>query len=135
MPSNSTCPNFDVYQFTGSFLVAQECANSIVRRRERNGKPPAGQKTTTGTIVFIGSIATHIFTTVQNISCHSASKAAVRRLVKPLAMELAPCGIRVNSLSPGYTDDGYDAWSPSEAAETCGAVCERNVVWEDWVSR
>lgn len=38
----------------------------------------------------------------QNISVYSASKAAVRGLVKPLAVELAPFGIRVNSLSPGY---------------------------------
>jgi sorbose reductase len=62
----------------------------------------AGQEATTGTIVFTGSIASHISAAVQNISCYSASKAAVRGLVKPLSMELAPYGIRVNSLSPGY---------------------------------
>jgi sorbose reductase len=39
---------------------------------------------------------------MQSISCYSASEAAVRGLVKPLAMELAPYGIRVNPLSPGY---------------------------------
>jgi sorbose reductase len=89
-------------QFTGSFLVAQACANSMVRRREKEGKPAAGQETTTGNIVFIGSIATHISTAVQTISCYSASKAAVRGLVKPLAYELGQYGIRVNSLSPGY---------------------------------
>ena len=73
----------------------------MARRLEKNGKPPAGQENTTGTIVFIGSIATHISTAVQSISCYSASKAAVRGPVKPLAMELAPYGIRVNLLSPG----------------------------------
>jgi sorbose reductase len=55
-----------------------------------------------GSIVFIASIATHISTTVQRISTYSATKAAIRGLVKPLAMELAEYGIRVNSLSPGY---------------------------------
>jgi sorbose reductase len=69
---------------------------------QRNGEPLARQETTIGTIVFIGSVATHISTAVQNISCYSASKAAVRGLVKPLVIELAPYGIRVNSLSPGY---------------------------------
>jgi sorbose reductase len=74
----------------------------MARHRKQGGKPPAGQETTTGTIALIGSIATHISTTVQNISCCSASKAAVRGFFKPLAMEPAPYGIRVNSLSPGY---------------------------------
>lgn len=39
--------------------------------------------------------------TVQNISAYTASKAAVRGLVKPLALELAPHGLRFTSLSPG----------------------------------
>ncbi|KAK4986994.1 hypothetical protein LTR50_004946 [Elasticomyces elasticus] len=91
--------------FIGSFLVAQACANAMVRKRERKyGKsaPPRGEETTNGSIVFVTSIATHIASTAQQISCYTASKAAVRGLVKPLAMELAQYGIRVNSLSPGY---------------------------------
>lgn len=57
---------------------------------------------TNGSILFITSIATHIPSSAQRISAYSASKSAVRGLVRPLAMELAPYGIRVNSLSPGY---------------------------------
>ena len=88
--------------FTGSFLVAQATANSMVRRYQSiHGSNPASEPST-GTIVFIASIATYISTSVQNISCYTASKSAVKGLVKPLAMELAPYGIRVNSLSPGY---------------------------------
>lgn len=74
----------------------------VRRRKQMDSVPPIGHDTSIGNIVFIGSIATHISTTVQNISCYAASKAAVRGLVKPLAMELAQYGIRVNSLSPGY---------------------------------
>ena len=89
-------------KLTGSFLVAQAAANCMVERyRSIHGSKPASEAST-GTIVFIASIATYISTTVQNISCYTASKSAIKGLVKPLAMELAPYGIRVNSLSPGY---------------------------------
>ncbi|CAH0044294.1 unnamed protein product [Clonostachys solani] len=91
---------FDV-NFKGSFLVAQACANAMFRKLGPSGKPAAGQETSNGCIVFIASVATHIGTAVQNISVYTASKAAVRGLVKPMAMELAQYGIRVNSLSPG----------------------------------
>ncbi|CAK7236320.1 hypothetical protein SCUCBS95973_009568 [Sporothrix curviconia] len=93
--------------FVGSFLVAQACAQAMVRQHKKtNGDAPAAagtpvNNTTAGSIVFIGSVASHVPTTVQNISVYCASKSAVRGLVKPLAMELAPYGIRVNSLSPG----------------------------------
>lgn len=96
----NTC-SLSLNQFVGSFLVAQACANAMVRKRQRLGPPAPGTETSTGSIVFIGSVASHIPTVVQNISVYSASKSAVRGLVKPLAMELAPYGIRVNSLSPG----------------------------------
>jgi NAD(P)-dependent dehydrogenase (short-subunit alcohol dehydrogenase family) len=87
----------------GSFLVAQACANAMVERyKSQHGDAPA-KDATTGSIVFIASIATYIASTAQQISCYTASKAAIKGLVKPVAMELSPYGIRVNSLSPGYT--------------------------------
>lgn len=94
--------------FTGSFLVAQACANSMIRRLSWTVSMDPSFSTTIdpskrgGSIVFVGSIATHIASTAQNISAYTASKGAVRSLVKPLAMELGRYGIRVNSLSPGY---------------------------------
>jgi NAD(P)-dependent dehydrogenase (short-subunit alcohol dehydrogenase family) len=36
------------------------------------------------------------------LSAYSASKGAVRMLCTELGVELAPVGIRVNSISPGY---------------------------------
>ena len=90
--------------FNGSFLVAQACANSMVRRLKTSDLDAlqVDPSEAGGSIVFIASIATHIASSVQQISAYVASKSAVRGLVKPLAMELAPYGIRVNSLSPGY---------------------------------
>ncbi|GAW19158.1 hypothetical protein ANO14919_086420 [Xylariales sp. No.14919] len=87
--------------FVGSFLVAQACAHAMVRNRERSGPVASGEETSNGSIIFIASILSHMSTAVQNLSVYSASKAAVRGLVKPMAMELAPYGIRVNSISPG----------------------------------
>jgi glucose 1-dehydrogenase len=51
-----------------------------------------------GAIVFVSSLHDHI---VRRHPPYSASKAAVSMLVKELATELAPYGIRVNAVSPG----------------------------------
>lgn len=88
--------------FTGSFLVAQACANSMVRRYAGASGDKHASEPTTGSIVFVASIATYIASSAQQISCYTASKAAIKGLIKPLAMELSRYGIRVNSLSPGY---------------------------------
>jgi sorbose reductase len=89
--------------FYGSFLIAQACAASMIARVKASDRPgPVDLAADGGCIVFIGSISTHIPSIAQNISAYVGSKAAVFGLVKPLAVELAPFGIRVNSVSPGY---------------------------------
>lgn len=89
--------------FKGSFFVAQACAASMIKRIERSSSTmPIDPSADGGSIVFIASISTHIPSIAQNISAYVGSKEAIRGLVKPLAIELAPYGIRVNSLSPGY---------------------------------
>ena len=47
--------------------------------------------------------ATYISTIVQHTLAYIFSKPANSRLMKTIAMELAPRGIRLNSLSPGYS--------------------------------
>src|SRR3954447_15865637 len=51
-----------------------------------------------GSVVFVSSLHDHVIRTRPH---YSASKAAVAMLVKELAQELGPSGIRVNAVSPG----------------------------------
>jgi NAD(P)-dependent dehydrogenase (short-subunit alcohol dehydrogenase family) len=51
-----------------------------------------------GSVVFVSSLHDHVIRTRPH---YSASKAAVAMLVKELAQELGPAGIRVNAVSPG----------------------------------
>jgi NAD(P)-dependent dehydrogenase (short-subunit alcohol dehydrogenase family) len=58
--------------------------------------------TTGASIVLVGSVGGQLGT--PGYSVYNASKAAVRSLARSLTAELAPRGIRVNTLSPGPTD-------------------------------
>lgn len=56
-----------------------------------------------GRIVAIGSMSgNHIINTPMRISHYHAAKGGVRALVRALAVEWGPRGVRVNALSPGY---------------------------------
>ena len=62
------------------------------------------------------------------ISAYSASKAALRSMVRSLARELLPRGIRVNAVSPGPIETGIlDKTLPREAvSQTKQAMSEEN---------
>src|SRR5262249_17700668 len=63
-----------------------------------------------GAIVNIASI--DAYATDGTFASYSASKAAVLALTRQAATELAPHGIRVNSVSPGWTLTAMAAGSP-----------------------
>lgn len=74
----------------GSLFTAQLAAK-IMRQQNR-----------AGSIVLIASSAAHGPTPSRCMPVYSASKGAIKTAVQSLAVELAPLGIRVNSLSPGF---------------------------------
>jgi NAD(P)-dependent dehydrogenase (short-subunit alcohol dehydrogenase family) len=56
-----------------------------------------------GKIINTASMSGHISNTPQNQAAYNTSKAGVLHLTRSLAAEWAPQNIRVNSISPGYT--------------------------------
>ncbi len=73
----------------GAFIVAQAAAARMVRRGG-------------GAIVGLSGISTHLGT--PDRAHVSASKAGLEGLMRALAVELAPHGIRCNSVAPGSID-------------------------------
>ena len=59
--------------------------------------------TTHGSIIIIASPQAYFAVRTHNSTAYAASKAAVAGMVPEMAKELAPYGIRVNCIMPGYT--------------------------------
>ena len=95
---------------TGQFL----CAREAVREFKRRGVVPAVSRAA-GKILCISSV--HELIPWAGHANYAASKGGVLMMMKTLAQEVAPHGIRVNSIAPGAvrTPINRGAWSTPEA--------------------
>ena len=75
-----------------------------------------------GSIAVVGSFTAQMG--FANASLYSASKAAEMSLVRTLAAELAPEGIRVNAVAPGYLWSNVDQQSLEAVAQKTGRTVE-----------
>lgn len=71
----------------GAFLVAQAVARTMAERRS-------------GVIVNIASMMA--YATLSQFTPYAASKSGLMHMTRNMALELAPFGIRVNAIAPGY---------------------------------
>jgi len=95
---------------TGAFLCSREAVREFLRR----GPTPAISRAV-GKILFISSV--HEVIPWAGHANYAASKGGVMMLMKSLAQECAPHGVRVNSLCPGAikTPINAAAWETPEA--------------------
>jgi len=81
----------------GGFQVTQQAVKRFfLKQRER------------GVVVFLSSNTA--MRAIRNRTAYCASKGAINSMVRSLALDLAPLGIRVNACAPGYIyTDRWDA--------------------------
>jgi NAD(P)-dependent dehydrogenase (short-subunit alcohol dehydrogenase family) len=79
---------------TGAFLTAQAAAVRMVKRRQ-------------GALVFMASVAG--LEPMDGLGAYGVSKSGLLGLMRALARELGPSGVRVNAVAPGLVETRFAA--------------------------
>ena len=88
----------------GGFQVTQAACNRFFMKQESRGA-----------VVFLSSNTA--MRAIRNRTAYCASKGAINSMVRALALDLAPLGIRVNCCAPGYINtERWDVLDPAKAA-------------------
>ena len=94
----------------GGFQVTQAACNRFFMKR-----PYEVGGAYRGTVVFLSSNTA--MRAIRGRTAYCASKGAINSMVRALALDLAPLGIRVNACAPGYIyTDRWDVLDPQVAA-------------------
>lgn len=92
----------------GGFQVTQMACNRFFMKQESRG-----------CVVFLSSNTAR--RAIRNRTSYCASKGAINSLVRSLALDLGPLGIRVNCCAPGYINtERWDTLDPEIAARRRG---------------
>jgi 2-deoxy-D-gluconate 3-dehydrogenase len=92
-------------QLSAVFLLSKLAAASMATRKH-------------GKIINIGSMYSYFGSGL--VPSYSAAKGAIVQLTKSMAIELAPYGIQVNALAPGWIETDMTAPVRGEALKTMG---------------
>lgn len=88
----------------GGFQVTQTACNRFFMKQESRG-----------TVVFLSSNTAQ--RAIRGRTAYCSSKGAINSMVRALALDLAPLGIRVNCCAPGYIyTERWDVLDPAKAA-------------------
>jgi len=97
---------YDVFKTNviGGFQVTQMACNRFFMKQE-----------TRGAVVFLSSNTA--MRAIRNRTAYCSSKGAINSMVRALALDLAPLGIRVNCCAPGYIyTERWETLDPAKAA-------------------
>lgn len=95
----------------GYFYCAQQAALRMMRKKS-------------GVIVNMSSVSSRVALAGQTV--YSATKGAVNALTRTMAKELAPYGIRVNAVAPGFiSTDMLDALPPEKVEEYLSVIPQK----------
>ena len=97
----------------GGFQVTQAACNRFFLS-EKQAKAK-GEGEDRGVVVFLSSNTAQ--RAIRNRTAYCASKGAINSMVRALALDLAPLGVRVNACAPGYIyTERWDVFDPKIAA-------------------
>jgi gluconate 5-dehydrogenase len=106
---------FDLYNTNvfGNIFITREAARSMIARG-------------TGSIIFISSASVHLGMS-RNLA-YTGTKGAVSAMVRELARELSPRGVRVNAIAPGWIETEMARESFKRVPERKAQVLARSMI-------